>query len=86
MKVKRWFVWLTTAAFLFILSNPVETTTPVSGTARVAAQSNEEMAAKAVRRLLWKIEHPEDTEIIKEPIRARLIARQSSAAVEEDKS
>lgn len=50
------------------------------------AQSNEEMAAKAVRRLLWKIEHPEDTEIIKEPIRARLIARQSSAAVEEDKS
>ena len=50
------------------------------------AQSNEEMAAKAVSRLLWKIEHPEDTEIIKEPIRARLIARQSSAAVEEDKS
>ena len=40
--MKRWFVWLMTAAFLFILSNPVEPTAPASALTPVADQSCEE--------------------------------------------
>lgn len=47
------------------------------------AQSNAEMAAKAVRRLLEKINNPKDMQSWNESIQARLVIRQSSADMEE---
>lgn len=47
------------------------------------AQSNAEMAARAVRRLLEKINNPRDMQSWNESIQARLVIRQSSADMEE---
>lgn len=47
------------------------------------AQSNAEMAARAVRRLLEKINNPRDMRSWNESIQARLVIRQSSADMEE---
>lgn len=43
------------------------------------SQPNQEMAEKAVQRLLWKIEHPDEKSVMDEPMQARLIVRGSSA-------
>lgn len=46
------------------------------------AQTNGEMASRAVRRLLEKISSPEDTEVLEVPMKAKLIVRQSSTVQE----
>ncbi len=43
------------------------------------SQPNQEMAVKAVQRLLWKIAHPDAQEAMDEAMQARLIVRGSSA-------
>ena len=42
------------------------------------SQPNREMAEKAVQRLIWKIEHPEESSILDEAMKAELIIRGSS--------
>ncbi len=46
------------------------------------AQPNEEMASIAMRRLLYKIEHPEDHAAEDHPLRAKLVKRDSSVLPE----
>lgn len=44
------------------------------------SQPNEEMATMAMRRLLYKIDHPEDKKIEDRPLKAELVKRDSSEA------
>lgn len=43
------------------------------------SQPNEEMAAMTMRRLLYKIDHPDDKKIEDRPLRAELVKRDSSS-------
>lgn len=47
------------------------------------SQPNEEMATLAMRRLLYKIEHPDEQETEDHPLKAELVKRDSSALSKE---
>jgi len=47
------------------------------------SQPNEEMATRAMRRLLYKIEHPEDLQVMDCPLKAELVSRNSSVLLRE---